>query len=172
MWPFFGLSSVQQMCHFSRHSQISKIIYEKMKKSVSSTFMCGLMLLYMIRFSTWCGYSVIQWYPLLVAFRKLPDCTVLNSLSSSQLFNPLMCSITYYSYWNPAHTIHSLNISEAQVRKATDNLNQKCFSQVFAMFIFYFFMVMTFPDSLLFIYWTKHCCLEIIKLRLWRSALL
>lgn len=35
---------------------------------------------------------------------------------------------------------HSLNISKAQAGKATDNLNQKCFSQIIAMVLFYHFM--------------------------------
>lgn len=94
MWLFFVLSSVQQMYNFSTLSQSSKIIYEKMKKPVSHAFTYGLMLLYMTRFSIWCGHSEIKWYPLVVVFRKLPGYTILTTPSSSQLANTLICSIT------------------------------------------------------------------------------
>lgn len=57
------------------------------KNTVSSTFAYGWMFLYVIRFFIWCGHSEIKRYPLLVIFRKLPDCTILMILSSSQLAN-------------------------------------------------------------------------------------
>lgn len=117
--------------------------------------MYGYLLLHMIRFCTQCADSEIKKISqLLVVFRKLPGNTILSTLSSSWLANTPMYSVAYYEHIMKTEPIpcHSLNISEAQTRKATNNLNQKCFPRLLPCFFFTALCVMTFPDLLLFMY--------------------